>query len=341
MAVITFGLDQSHHQDRRVNLSQARRDGVEFCIHKAGQGGFMVDDDFAYNLAIAENVGMLNAAYWFIDSRSTAQQHIDLIVKTVPKRVPIIPDVESIKDNQGRIVSAPSLELTWAVINGLRRLGYVVPIIYLPKWYWQTWGSPSLVGLPPLWSSRYPDMQVGTLAEEWADVPAHYWDGYGGLGVAILQFTSSGRVAGYQPLDLNAFRGSRDDLARLLGLGGGASVVPSATPVEDDVQKDLPAGERMFVRLFMAGKPHFFWWEINDSKPDGTPHQGEILDVAYIKRTPLNSDKPDYGRVGDHGYPDLRGTFHKDRPGPIQIADDVAFMRLIVSCTGESTMGVG
>lgn len=105
--------------------------------------------------------------------------------------------------------------------------------------------------------------------------------------------------------------------------------------------KDLPAGERMFVRLFCAGRPHFFWWEINDNKPDGTPHQGIIDDIAYIRDTPDSADA-DYGPVGQPGYPDLRGwVFHKDRSGPIKFADDVAWIRLIVSCDGESSMAVG
>jgi hypothetical protein len=111
-------------------------------------------------------------------------------------------------------------------------------------------------------------------------------------------------------------------------------------PVEDTV-KDLPAGQHMFVRLFAAGRPHFLWWEINDNAPDGTPHQGVIEDIAYIRRTPTTPDA-DYAPLGQPGYPDLRGaTFHKDRSGPITFADDVAWIRLIVSCDGESSMAIG
>src|SRR5690606_39456534 len=48
-----------------------------------------------------------------------------------------------------------------------------------------------------------------------ADVPAHYWDGYGGLRVVVLQFTSSARVAGRSPIDGNAFRGTLAQLRAL------------------------------------------------------------------------------------------------------------------------------
>jgi hypothetical protein len=33
-----------------------------------------------------------------------------------------------------------------------------------------------------------------------------------------LQFTSSGRVGGYQPLDVNAYRGTTEQLANILGV---------------------------------------------------------------------------------------------------------------------------
>lgn len=235
-APITFGLDISHHQPLSLDLAQARRDGCELCIIKGGQGGNSVDEEYAANLAEAEAVGMLTAVYWFLDSRYSAAAHVELIKKTVPKRVAIIPDVESIKDSNGKVISAPSLALTRAVIGGLLAAGYVVPLMYLPRWYWQTWGAPSLAGLPPLWSSRYPDMVVGTLPDEWADVPASYWDGYGGLPVLLLQFTSSARIAGYQPLDANAFRGTRDQLAALLG----ASVSNPSKEAEDMQPQSLP-----------------------------------------------------------------------------------------------------
>jgi hypothetical protein len=206
--VITFGLDISHHQDLALNLAQARRDGCEFAFLKATEGATFTDSEFAANLAEARAAGMLVAAYVYQRSGASAAAHVERVKAVVPRDVPIIPDVES---------GSGSLALTRDMINGLRAAGYKVPLLYLPRWYWQQIGSPSLGGLPPLWSSRYPNNVVGTLADEWADVPAYYWDGYGGLSVAVLQFTSSARIAGHQPLDANAYRGDRNQLAALLG----------------------------------------------------------------------------------------------------------------------------
>ncbi|GHG97534.1 glycoside hydrolase family 25 protein [Amycolatopsis roodepoortensis] len=205
---ITFVIDISHHQDKSLNLAQTRRDGCELCLMKAGEGSSFVDPDFASNLVEARAAGQLVGAYWYQRGNVSAAAHVAKIKQVVPKDVPVILDVEH---------GSGGIALTREIIRLLNGDGYRTPLLYIPRWYWQQIGSPSLVGLPPLWSSRYPDNVVGTLADEWADVPPHYWNGYGGLGVLLLQFTSSARIAGYQPLDASAFRGTRAQLAAVLG----------------------------------------------------------------------------------------------------------------------------
>lgn len=205
---VTFAIDISHHQDKSLSLVAARRDGCELAILKAGEGSTFVDPDFAANLAEARAAGQLVAAYWYQRSTATAAQHVAKILQVVPRDVAVIVDVEA---------GSGGVALTREVVRLLLAAGYRAPLLYLPRWYWQQIGSPSLAGLPPLWSSRYPNNVVGLLASEWAEVPASYWTGYGGLDVGLLQFTSSARIAGYQPLDASAFRGTRDQLAALLG----------------------------------------------------------------------------------------------------------------------------
>ncbi|MFD8496351.1 glycoside hydrolase family 25 protein [Amycolatopsis sp. NPDC059657] len=209
---VTFIIDISHHQPLSLDLAQCRRDGCEACFIKAGEGGSYVDPLFAANLAEARAAGMLTAAYWFIRSNASPAAHVAKIRATVPLDVPIIPDVEKAVDG-----SWPTKAHTDAVIAAIIAAGYRVPIDYIPLWFWRDyWRSPSLAGGRPLWSSRYPDNVVGLLNSEWAQVPASYWNGYGGQPVAILQFTSSARIAGYAPLDASAYRGTREELAALL-----------------------------------------------------------------------------------------------------------------------------
>jgi GH25 family lysozyme M1 (1,4-beta-N-acetylmuramidase) len=206
--MVTFGLDISHHQDLRLDLAQCRREGVEFVFLKATEGSGFVDSEFSANLAEARAAGLLAAAYHYVRSNATPAAQVANVERVVPRDVPVIPDVEA---NSGGIAHVR------AFVDRLRQAGYRVPLSYIPRWYWNQIGSPSLAGLPPLWSSRYPDTIIGSLADEWADVPAHYWNGYGNLDVAVLQFTSSVRIAGHQPIDANAFRGTREELAALLG----------------------------------------------------------------------------------------------------------------------------
>lgn len=206
--MVTFGLDISHHQDLGLDLAQCRREGIEFVFLKATEGAGFVDSEFGANLAEARAAGLLVAAYHYVRSNASAAAQVANVARVVPRDVPVIPDVEA---NSGGVA------LTRDVVTRLRGAGYSVPLSYIPRWYWNQIGQPSLAGLPPLWSSRYPDNVVGSIADEWADVPANYWNGYGGLNVAVLQFTSSVRIAGHQPLDANAFRGTRAELAVLLG----------------------------------------------------------------------------------------------------------------------------
>lgn len=203
-----FGLDISHHQDLGLDLARCKREGINFVFIKATEGNTFVDSEFAANLAEARRAGLLVAAYHYVRASAGAALQVAWIARHVPKDVPVILDVEA---NSGHIA------LTRDLVARLKAAGYRVPLLYLPRWYWQQIGSPSLAGLPPLWSSRYPDNVVGLLDDEWDDVPAHYWDGYGGLNVAVLQFTSSARIAGHQPLDANAYRGTTAQLAALLG----------------------------------------------------------------------------------------------------------------------------
>lgn len=194
----TFGLDVSRHQPM-LNYTQAKREGIEFVVIKATEGASWVDPKFDDNLIAVRAAKILPAAYHYQRSDASAAAQVANIQRVVPKDVPVIPDVEA---NSG------SVGLTRDIVGRLRDAGYRVPMAYIPRWYWQQIGSPSLAGLPPLWSSRYPDNVPGPLLDEYEDVPSSYWAGYGGLAVAMLQFSSSGRVAGYQPLDLNAYPGT-------------------------------------------------------------------------------------------------------------------------------------
>lgn len=249
---VTLGLDISHHQPLSLDLAQCRRDGCEFVFLKAGEGGTYSDPTFGPNLAEARAAGLIPAAYWFIRSNASPAAHVAKLRQTVPLDVAIVPDIEKAADG-----SWPTKAHSDAVLAAILAAGYRVPISYIPLWFWRDyWKSPSLAGWPDLWSSRYPDNIVGSLASEWDQVARlypHYWNGYGGRNVAVLQFTSSARIGGYQPLDANAYRGTRDQFAALLG---GAPISQSTASRDEAQMLTLPpSAEDTSVVLALPGLP--------------------------------------------------------------------------------------
>ncbi|MER6663249.1 glycoside hydrolase family 25 protein [Amycolatopsis japonica] len=211
-----WGIDISRHQGGSFDLARAAREGIAYAIFKATEGNTWRDPQFERNLAAGRDAGLIVAAYHFVRSDSSAAAQLANIARVVPKDVPLILDVESIKQN-GKVVSAPSLALVRELYGKVLAAGYRSPLIYLPRWYWQTWGAPALDGLPPLWSSRYLDYNGGTPAQIYQRIPGRFWLGYGGLSAPLLQFTSSATVAGHAPVDANAFDGTREQFAALLG----------------------------------------------------------------------------------------------------------------------------
>jgi len=246
--MVLFGLDASHHQGMLDFARFRQESGIEFVFLKATEGSTFVDAEFAANLRRAQAAGQLTAAYHYQRSNASAADQVANIRRVVPTGVPVILDIEA---NSGNVA------LTFDIVARLRAIGYRIPLTYIPRWYWQQIGSPSLVGLPPLWSSRYPDNIAGSPVNEYAGVPASYWAGYGGLSVAVLQFTSSGRLPGYSGnLDLNAYQGTRAGLSALLF---GTPVPVTTTITEEDGVKTFYVRGDSTAPMTIEGHTNLTW----------------------------------------------------------------------------------
>jgi len=116
--------------------------------------------------------------------------------------------------------SRPSLADGIACVTELRKLYPRHPVGgYIPQWYWD---GADTTFCDWLWPSHY---LTGTSTPRalYPGVPASWWDGYGGLPASLLQFTSSGVVAGVTGLvDCSAYRGTPAELRAL--------VLPNLTP---------------------------------------------------------------------------------------------------------------
>lgn len=205
-AGVLFGVDVSNWQDG-LSLRRVAGEGFKFVIIKATEGDSYRDPILHSHLADARSTDMQIAAYVYVRSTASAKAHADTLASHLNDTS--IPTVLDIEDGAG---ADPKF---WRDIRDeIEARGYRVILTYLPRWYWDKVGQPDLTGLPPLWTSRYPDMNSGYASEIYSRAGSKGWDGYGRLSVALWQFTSTADVAGYQ-IDSNAFRGTESDLKKL------------------------------------------------------------------------------------------------------------------------------
>ena len=239
-----FGVDVSEHQDG-MSLAQAKREGMDFAILRLCDGTYR-DRTFRSHLADAESAGLLVSTYWYLrapSEGSTVAQQVDVIDQQMGGRrdLGVWIDVESVAGDRKLLTEAD----VWAAKSELEKRGYHVPGIYSGAWYWEQMpgGEPSMDGLGYLWVSSYGRNRTGT--------PRDLYDGDGGdahpgwsypLGDRkpdILQYGSNAQVAGHT-VDINAYRGTRDQLATIFN---------------DDTQPqeelDMNAVER--IKAFISG----------------------------------------------------------------------------------------
>ncbi|KXU18457.1 peptidoglycan DD-metalloendopeptidase family protein [Corynebacterium simulans] len=223
-----YGIDISEHNDG-LSCARAKQEGVDFAIIRVSDGTY-VDPVFHSHLADAEQAGMLISTYWYLRAPSegtTIAQQVDVIEQQMGGRrdLPVWIDVESV-DNRFP-PSDPRHYLlrgedVWEAKRELERRGYHVPGVYTGAWYWERMpgGEPSMQGLGALWCSNYGlyngvgDPRVLYTREGGDRHPG--WDyPLGDRKPDLLQYGSRGTVAGRPNVDVNAYRGSREQLEAL------------------------------------------------------------------------------------------------------------------------------
>lgn len=334
--MVVFGLDISHHQGGNPDPDKCVAEGIKFIFLKATESSGFVDSRFASNTAKWKGKAIV-CAYHYQRGNVSARSQAEHIMRVVPKWMPVVPDIE---DNGG------GLDITREIIRILRENGWKVPLVYLPGWYWEKIGKPSLRDLPPNWKSRYPDNVVGSIGSEFAMVPSSYWNPIGSnaagwLETKILQFSSSGKVAGYSPLDLNAFRGTYGELVELLT--GGSFSVPEpekkeeedmSFTVEFDTPKDRPLTRFVPVEVNKNGQPAMWkeaWVRVgcaygkayvelhcthdgvdSDGNPNGT-YEKTLMAGSLYGNAPKTFKLPDYC-TGVSFYYQMLELHHSDAP---------------------------
>lgn len=222
-----YGLDVSEHNNG-LNLHTAQQEGYDFAIIRICDGTYK-DPIFNSHLKDAENAGLITSGYWYLRAPSegtTIAQQADVIDRQMGGRrdLPVWIDVESIDerfppgDPRHYLLRG---EDVWEAKRELERRGYRVPGVYSGAWYWEHMpgGEPSMQGLGALWVSNYGAQNShGTAAQLYPGDDSPRWNyPLGDHTPDILQYGSNGHAADYPGVvDINAYRGTHDDLKHLL-----------------------------------------------------------------------------------------------------------------------------
>ncbi|WP_405137508.1 GH25 family lysozyme [Nocardia sp. NBC_01388] len=203
-----FGIDISNNQGPGIDMNQVAAEGFSFVFCKVSQGTGFLDATWPAYRDAALAAGLLVAGYHYLedgDPQAQAACYLDHLGDG--GRCGVMVDFEAGSGNETNY---------WGFVNAVNALGRTVNLSYEPRWYWDQIGDPDLTQLPGLIQSSYVS-GTGFAASLYPGDDSAMWSGFGGAQVQILQFTDSAQVAGHA-VDANAFRGSRTDLAGLLGL---------------------------------------------------------------------------------------------------------------------------
>lgn len=237
VAETIFGVDVSRWQNG-MSLKRAKDEGFQFAIIRTNDGT-IADECYQSHYADAKSAGLLLAAYTYIhgphDGSTVAQQVQTALDVMGPNRLPIWLDVEApsgvapatIREFADRFEAA-----------GVRVCGVYT---YGPYWAGQLIGpdtpNPRSYGEGHFWFAGYPGGPgyASSIYQSIGGDGAHQWtDKTGGAVPDIWQFSSTASVAGFDEVDVNAYRGSLDELRSIFYGGEAANNEEEITVAEAD-----------------------------------------------------------------------------------------------------------
>ena len=247
-----FGVDVSHHQGSRLHWGKIRDSGIDFMFARA-MLATTPDEEYAGNLERAKQAGIpVLGAYHFLYPTSVvspakqARRFVDKIGHTDGLMTML--DIE--RDNRHKPHISEVRE--FAEEFAIRTQGHPL-LLYAPGWYWGIIDNPPASDLGVLVASRYVNVDRNATGHgikmtpevAFGRVRKRYWRAqHGGWTHAtILQFTSFGKVDGHRGrIDVNAFRGTVQELAALATPGVAPFVAPDDGPDDEppDIDDDTP-----------------------------------------------------------------------------------------------------
>jgi len=212
------GIDVSYYQGD-VDWQSVKAAGVTFAFARATYGTSKVDPQFSTYWPAIKAAGIIRGAYHFYVSANDPAAQANLFLSTVgsldANDLPPVLDVES-DSGTTNLVSGVQ---TW-LDTVEQKLGRT-PIIYTGPSFWNEYMT-SGFGNYPLWVAEY-----GVSAPK----QTNGWSTW-----AFWQYSESGSVAGINPVDLDYFNGSLNDLHAFIQSSAGGVTTPSPTQPSKAVQ---------------------------------------------------------------------------------------------------------
>ena len=190
--------------------------GVPIAMVKATEGTNYTNPDYGSAKLRAKEAGAFFCAYHFLQAGNGAGQADHAY--SVAGSTPLMLDMET--ENLDGFTSEPSVTDAANFVSRYRANGGVIYLLYLPRWYWASLGSPSLTPLIELGL-----LLVSSNYTSYSD-SGPGWASYGGMTPVIWQYTDNATLNGVNPVDFNAYRGTVADFESQVTTGAPAGAHP-------------------------------------------------------------------------------------------------------------------
>lgn len=206
-----YGVDVSNNNDGgrgTIDLNEIVIENFAWIEAKVSEGNYYRDPDWERikQFGAAKNVPVIG--YHYVTNNDPASQVQTWLANDGGPNVML--DFERVPDYT-------YIGQFWAIVNAFNAVGVTTRLSYIPHWYWQDIGSPDISQVPGLIASNYVT-GTGYASSLYPGDNSNRWFAYGGATPAILQFSSQAIVANLQTCDVNAYRGTLEQLYELLGL---------------------------------------------------------------------------------------------------------------------------
>lgn len=289
-----LGVDVSYFQNG-MSLKRAANEGISFAIIRTSDG---THRDWAYqsHMQDAESAGLVTAAYHYCrnpNEGSSIQQQVATSVSVMGgyKR-PIWLDCETPAGLSAQHVQQFKNEFER---HGIRVIGIYS---YIPWWEGKTiGGEPATAPFGKVWLAHYGTNLDGSPSQVYnirGGNNSRYWNyPLGNQKPVLFQYGSKAEVAGFDDVDVNAFRGNKTQLKYLFYGTSTHQSEKEELQLSDIDKKRIKLSLDQFVGYGTnkAGEPTYNGWDFSHLVKVANDKQNEGKGLTLVEMVALTMDK--------------------------------------------------